>query len=52
MALKLCLSFAGIIKKAPPNATLWFIPFVLYLYGAFFLISNIPVIQTWPNAFS
>jgi glycosyltransferase involved in cell wall biosynthesis/peptidoglycan/LPS O-acetylase OafA/YrhL len=40
---EIMLSFAGIIKKAPPNAALWFIPFVLYLYGAFFLISYIPV---------
>ena len=38
---EIALSFAGIIRKAPPNATLWFIPFILYLYGVFFLISNI-----------
>jgi peptidoglycan/LPS O-acetylase OafA/YrhL len=40
---EIALSFAGIIKKIPPNATLWFIPFILYLYGVFFLISNIRV---------
>ena len=39
---EIALSFAGIIKKSPPNATLWFIPFILYLYGVFFLISNTP----------
>ena len=39
---EIVLSFAGIIKKSPPNATLWFIPFILYLYGVFFLISNTP----------
>ena len=38
---EISLSFAGIIKHAPPNAPLWFIPFILYLYGVFFLISNI-----------
>jgi len=40
---EIALGFAGIIKKTPPNATLWFIPFILYLYGVFFLISNIRV---------
>ena len=40
---KIALSFAGIIKKAPPNAPLWFISFILYLYVVFFLISNIRV---------
>lgn len=39
---EIALSFAGIIKKSSPNASLWFITFILYLYGLFFLISNIP----------
>jgi glycosyltransferase involved in cell wall biosynthesis/peptidoglycan/LPS O-acetylase OafA/YrhL len=39
---EIILSLAGILKKAPPNAALWFIPFILYLYGVFFLISNTP----------
>ncbi len=38
---EIALSFAGIIKQAPPNAPLWFIPFILYLYVVYFLISNI-----------
>lgn len=40
---EIALSFVGIIKKAPPNAPLWFISFILYLYVVFFLISNIRV---------
>jgi peptidoglycan/LPS O-acetylase OafA/YrhL len=40
---EIALSFAGIIKKASPNATLWFISFILYLYVVFFLISKIRV---------
>lgn len=38
---EIALSFVGILNKAPPNPPLWFIPFILYLYGVFWLISNI-----------
>jgi peptidoglycan/LPS O-acetylase OafA/YrhL len=40
---EIVLSFIGIIEMAPPDMPLWFIPFILYLYGVFFLISNIRV---------
>lgn len=40
---EIALSFAGIIKKAAPNEPLWFISFILYLYGVFFSISYIRV---------
>jgi peptidoglycan/LPS O-acetylase OafA/YrhL len=40
---EIALSFIGIIEMAPPDAPLWFIPFILYLYGVFFLISKLRV---------
>jgi len=40
---EVALSFAGIIKKDPHKGPLWFISFILYLYGVFFSISYIRV---------
>jgi len=40
---EIALNFVGIIKRGPPDASLWFISFILYLYVVFFLISNIRV---------
>jgi peptidoglycan/LPS O-acetylase OafA/YrhL len=40
---EIALSLAGIIKKDPPDEPLWFISFILYLYGVFFSISYIRV---------